>query len=72
LIIGGVMTNLCCETTARSAFTKNFSVVFLSDGTATADEAMHRASLLNLGYGFARVMTCEECEGWVGRGCDAG
>lgn len=60
LVVGGVMTNLCCETTARSAFTKNFSVLFLSDGTATASKRMHDASLLNLGYGFAHVMTCSE------------
>lgn len=25
------MTNFCCETTARSAFVKNFEVVFVSD-----------------------------------------
>jgi nicotinamidase-related amidase len=60
VIIGGVMTNLCCETTARSAFTKNYQVLFLSDGTATASKAMHDASLLNLGYGFARIHTCAE------------
>lgn len=60
LVVGGVMTNLCCETTARSAFTKNYSVLFLSDGTATASQRMHEASLLNLSYGFARVLTCAE------------
>ncbi|KAL4424380.1 hypothetical protein ABPG75_001681 [Micractinium tetrahymenae] len=60
LVVGGVMTNLCCETTARSAFTKDFTVLFLSDCTATANKRMHDASLLNLGYGFAHVMTCVE------------
>ncbi|KAI7844727.1 hypothetical protein COHA_001814 [Chlorella ohadii] len=43
----------------RSAFTKNYRVLFLSDGTATASKAMHEASLLNLGYGFAHIIhTC--------------
>ncbi|KAL4420862.1 hypothetical protein ABPG77_002821 [Micractinium sp. CCAP 211/92] len=60
LVVGGVMTNLCCETTARSAFTEGFSVLFLSDGTATANKRMHDASLLNLGYGFAHIMTCSQ------------
>lgn len=40
----------------------NFSVLFLSDGTATASAEMHAASLLNLGYGFARLLTCAEAE----------
>ena len=57
----------CCETTARSAFTKNFNVIFLSDGTATATAEMHQASLLNLSYGFATIMDCEEAKEWVVR-----
>lgn len=53
VVIGGVMTHLCCETTARSAFMRGFQVFFLVDGTATYTEAFHRASLLNLTHGFA-------------------
>jgi len=36
LIISGVMTNLCCETTARDAFMRDYRVFFLIDGTAPA------------------------------------
>ncbi|KRZ79458.1 Protein transport protein Sec24B [Trichinella papuae] len=50
LVISGVMTNLCCETTTRSAFVRDFRVFFLSDGTATVSEEMHKASLLNISY----------------------
>lgn len=53
VVITGVMTNLCCETTARSAFIQGFEVYFVVDGTATQNEMMHRATLLNLSYGFA-------------------
>ncbi|HBY07739.1 MAG TPA: isochorismatase [Chloroflexi bacterium] len=53
LVIGGVMTHLCCETTARAAFTRGFEVFFLIDGTATYNASFHRASLLNLAHGFA-------------------
>lgn len=35
-------------------------MLFLSDGTATASKAYHDASLKNLAYGFARVLTCAE------------
>ncbi len=53
VVVTGVMTNLCCETTARNAFMKGFEVFFVIDGTATQNEMMHRATLINLTYGFA-------------------
>lgn len=54
VVVCGVMTHLCCETTARAAFMRGFEVLFTVDGTATYNEAFHRASLLNLAHGFAR------------------
>jgi len=51
--ISGVMTHLCCETTARSAFMHGFEVLFLVDCTATYNEAYHKATLLNCAHGFA-------------------
>jgi nicotinamidase-related amidase len=38
LIISGVMTNLCCETTARDAFGYDYRVFFVADATATINE----------------------------------
>lgn len=58
LIIAGVMTNLCCETTARDAFVHDYEVFFLVDGTATLSDHYHRATLLNLSFGFAHLKTC--------------
>jgi len=58
LVIGGVMTNLCCETTARDAFVRDFRVFFLADGTSTVNEDFHLATLKNLSYGFATLLTC--------------
>ena len=60
LIISGVMTNLCCETTARDAFVRDFRVFFLADSTATAGDEYHFATLRNLAYGFAYLLTCDE------------
>jgi nicotinamidase-related amidase len=60
--ICGVMTNLCVETTARAAFVKDLRVRVLTDATATASHEMHRASLLNLEYGFAYLQTAAD---WV-------
>lgn len=60
LVISGVMTNLCCETTARDAFMRDYRVFFLIDGTATSKGEHHFATLKNLGFGFAYLMTCDE------------
>ena len=60
VVISGVMTHLCCETTARSAFVRGFEVFFLIDGTAAYNEDYHRATLRNLGYGFANLLLCDE------------
>jgi len=60
VVISGVMTHLCCETTARSAFMCGFEVFFLVDGTATYNERFHRASLLNLSHGFVVPVLLED------------
>jgi ureidoacrylate peracid hydrolase len=33
VVIGGIATNFCCETTAREAHAREFKVLFLKDGT---------------------------------------
>lgn len=60
LVIGGVMTNLCCETTARDAFVRNYRVFFLADGTSTISEDFHLSTLKNLGYGFTILTSCRQ------------
>lgn len=65
VVITGVMTNLCCETTARSAFMRGFEVFFTIDGTAANNKAFHKASLLNLSYGFAVPVLINEVLSWV-------
>ncbi len=60
LMICGVMTHLCCETTARSAFVRGFEVFLAIDGTATCNEPFHRATLWNAAHGFAVPMLIEE------------
>ena len=60
VLVSGVMTHLCCETTARSAFMHGFEVFFLVDGTATYNQQFHQASLLNLSHGFASLLLVDE------------
>jgi isochorismate hydrolase len=56
VIVTGVMTNCCCETTARDAFVKGFRVFFSSDATATRNEDLHASSLKTLAFGFAYIV----------------
>ena len=60
VVICGVMTNICCETTARSAFVRGFEVFFPIDGTATYKEEHHIASLINLSYSCAIPVLLDE------------
>jgi bifunctional isochorismate lyase/aryl carrier protein len=60
VVITGVMTHLCCETTARSAFMRGFQPFFLVDGTATYHRYYHIATLTNLAHGFARLALVQE------------
>jgi nicotinamidase-related amidase len=60
VIITGTATNACCESTARSAFMRDYNVVFPSDLNATFDDAMHAATLKNIDLLFGRVLSSDE------------
>lgn len=66
IIVSGLATNICCESTAREAAVRNFRVFFLSDGTATFDIGditaadLQRATCATLGLLFAQVLTVDE------------
>lgn len=63
LVITGVLTHLCCETTARSAFVRGYEVFLPVDATADYNELFHRSTVLNLAHGFAvPVISHELCE----------
>lgn len=60
LVVAGIMTNMCCESTARDAFYRDYRVFFLADGTGSINEEMHLATLLNVAFGFAYVTTTDD------------
>lgn len=53
IIIAGVMTHLCCETTARVAFTHGYEVFVGIDATATYNSILQSGALLSMVHGFA-------------------
>jgi isochorismate hydrolase len=65
LVIVGVMTHLCCESTARDAFMRDREVFFIVDATASKAEDLHLGSLRALADGFAILATTEEVGKWM-------
>jgi isochorismate hydrolase len=65
VIIAGVLTNCCCETTARDAFVRDYRVFFVADATAAADNDLHIASLKNLAYGFAHIVSTDDLVSFI-------
>lgn len=68
VVITGVMTHLCCETTARDAFMRDLEVWFVMDATATDTEVLHLGSLRALADGFALLATTGEVLRWMREG----
>lgn len=60
VIVIGTVTNICCESTARSAFMRDYKVAFISDANGGLDQASHDATLDIIGKVFGRVMTTDE------------
>lgn len=59
LVITGVVTTACIETTARDAADRGFNVVIAEDGCAAWDEESHRSTLRAFSRHFGRVDTVE-------------
>ncbi len=59
VVVCGIMTNLCCESTVRDAYYRDYRIFVPADGTGSINEEMHAASLLNMAFGFASVTTCD-------------
>jgi ureidoacrylate peracid hydrolase len=59
VLIAGVATNVCCESTARDAMMMGYRVIVLSDGCGCRSDHEHNASLTNLLNMFADIRTCQ-------------
>jgi ureidoacrylate peracid hydrolase len=63
IIISGVATNVCCESTARDAMMRDFRVVCVDDAMAAVTDEDHRCGLATLYSCFADVRRSEEVTG---------
>ncbi|MDP3947985.1 MAG: isochorismatase family cysteine hydrolase [bacterium] len=60
LLISGVATNVCVESTARDGFMKDYHIVFLEDCSAAYDMDEHKQTLKNIERYFGLVATSGE------------
>lgn len=57
LLLTGVTTNICVESTLRDAFVRDYHVVLVEDCTAAVDIAMKQATIRTVKYGFGSVVS---------------
>jgi nicotinamidase-related amidase len=60
LVVTGVGTDVCVETTARDAVDRGYNCVVVDDACATLDEKSHDAALLAFAKWFGRVANTRE------------
>ena len=60
LIVTGVATNVCCESTARDAMMLNYRSLLVSDACATLTDSEQAAALGNFYLFFGDVQTTDE------------
>lgn len=66
VIVSGIATNICCETTAREAAQHDFRVFLLADGTATKEmggvpaAVLQQATCASLSMVFAQIVTIDD------------
>jgi ureidoacrylate peracid hydrolase len=66
IVLAGVATNICVESTARDGFMLDYYVVVVDDCTAAKTVAAHEASLASINDGFGVVSTGEGVmEAWA-------
>jgi ureidoacrylate peracid hydrolase len=68
VVVTGVVTNVCVETTAREAFVRDYYVVVPEDGAAAYSQADHAMTLSNIDRFFGEVSSIAELSAfWRGK-----
>ena len=81
VVVCGLMTSFCCETTARDAHGRDYEVLFVADANEGPDledseealvphDAVLASTMTALGAGFAEIVTSDEVRARLGRARD--
>ena len=65
VLITGVATNVCCDSTGRDCMMRGFRTIMVSDGNASFAEDEHQAALLGFITYFGDVQTTDEVIGGI-------
>lgn len=60
VLVSGVVTNICVESTAREAFDYGFQVVIVEDCCAAWSPEIHSATLKSFGLLYGFILTHEK------------
>ena len=60
ILVTGVATNVCCESTARDAMMLNYRTLMVSDGCAAPTDGEHAATMGNFYLFFGDVQSTDE------------
>jgi ureidoacrylate peracid hydrolase len=63
VLVAGVATNTCCESTGRDAMALNFRTLMVADGCAAKSDDAHNATLCSFYNSFGDVQTTDEIVG---------
>lgn len=66
VIVVGVVTNCCCEATARDSNMLGYKTFFIRDATGALSDEEHNAALLSVGTIFADLRTTDEMIALIG------
>lgn len=68
IVLTGVVTNVCVETTAREGFIRDYYIVIVDDGTAAYLREDHEMTLKNIDRFFGQVTSIAELRTiWAGQ-----
>ncbi|MCL7466269.1 cysteine hydrolase [Phaeovulum sp. NW3] len=68
LVVAGVTTSICVETTVRDAGQRDYHTFVVSDAVAEIEPNRHHYSLFNMAWSFAEIVTSDQVRAaWQGQ-----
>jgi ureidoacrylate peracid hydrolase len=66
VIVCGVTTEICVDSTVRDAFARDYNVILIKDAVAAFDNDRHKGALQIAEFGFATLCSVDELKQALG------